>query len=134
MTMRLKFKNDDAPPAFVTVGATEVARCGHAVTVQADPNYLKETLAKLRSRDCSSCRAQRVTAEKTAGHDRREGNRLPDGAVFSATYDATRKRWSGTLTINGQVFQDERNGVFGLMAMLDRQYRRSLAPVVAATP
>ncbi len=61
--------------------------------------------------------------------------RLPDGAQFAATYDASIRRWVGTLTtlVGGEpmVFTEKRRGVFTLMGCLDVKYREA---VNAASP
>jgi hypothetical protein len=59
--------------------------------------------------------------------------RLPDGSRFDVGYDATAVRWIGTLTIPGvPVFTAGAGGVYGLLAALDRQYRKYLKRLAAA--
>jgi hypothetical protein len=51
--------------------------------------------------------------------------RLPDGANFNVSYDATEKRWSGFLAIPGfEPIVGGHSGVFKLLTFLDREYRR----------
>jgi hypothetical protein len=57
-----------------------------------------------------------------------EKSRLPDGSRFNVVYDATAARWSGTLTVGGQVFESDAGGVFKLLVKLDTKYRLSLVP------
>jgi hypothetical protein len=54
--------------------------------------------------------------------------RLPDKAAFNLLYDAETTSWTGTLTVDGQVFEGQGPAVFKLMALLDAKYRRSLEP------
>jgi hypothetical protein len=64
-----------------------------------------------------------------------DAGRLPDGAEFTAKYDAKAKRWTGKLTIGDAVFDSTASGVFRLMINLDASYRASIgtraAPVTA---
>jgi hypothetical protein len=55
-----------------------------------------------------------------------DAGRLPDGAEFTAKYDAKAKRWTGKLTIGDAVFDSSASGVFRLMINLDAAYRASL--------
>ena len=54
--------------------------------------------------------------------------RLPDGAVFNASYDGTAMKWSGTLIIGDITLTAETNGVFTLMRVLDAKYRARVTP------
>jgi hypothetical protein len=47
--------------------------------------------------------------------------RLPDGAIFSARYDAASTSWAGTLTVAGQTFQGAAGGVVQLLRQLHEQ-------------
>lgn len=51
--------------------------------------------------------------------------RLPHGAHFDVTYDAEKMEWSGTLTVNGQVFEGSVSGVMTLLRTLDGQFREN---------
>jgi hypothetical protein len=50
-------------------------------------------------------------------------DRLPDGAVFHVEYSAAAQTWTGTLTVNGQVFKGTAGGVFRLLVKLDDDFR-----------
>ncbi len=54
--------------------------------------------------------------------------RLPDGATFLMGYDAGKKEWLGTLTVEGVQFTLRAGGVFRLLEQLDKMYRSSLVP------
>lgn len=62
--------------------------------------------------------------------------RLPDGAQFSAVYNAERVEWNAQLIIPARIvgtgrigelrFAKTGHGIFGTLANLDRQYRREM--------
>lgn len=62
-----------------------------------------------------------------AVEDKFAKDRLPDGAEFRATYDATAVLWTVSLTakVNGEsiVFSTQRRGIFPALMALDRLYR-----------
>jgi hypothetical protein len=64
--------------------------------------------------------------------------RLSHGANFNLTWDAEARKWSGTLTVpqggiyNGSLTTGEDSAVFGLLAQLDRAYRK--LPAEEAAP
>jgi hypothetical protein len=105
--------------------------CGHKVGcryLQGDkcPACLKR---QQRQRNRAKHQAQ-AEAKAQAGA---AASRLPDGATFTATYDANTQLWIGTLTTAGQVFEAEHSAVFRLMAALDALYRQTLQGVNDAT-
>lgn len=69
--------------------------------------------------------------------ERKTDFRLPDGAQFSAVYDAANVLWSGRLILPAQphvgtagvgpmIFAGQGGGVFMLLQKLDRQYRKHM--------
>jgi hypothetical protein len=60
-----------------------------------------------------------------------DAGRLPDGAEFTAKYDAKAKRWTGKLKIGDAVFDSTASGVFRLMINLDASYRASIGTMAA---
>lgn len=148
--IRLKFR-DSSPITISAVtppvqGATKprpptagtealVVKCGHTIAFEL---YVKDTFrdqrrAKTVIRDCPACRQARVQAEAIAGKERRAKKattfakslkpRLPDGAHFAATYDATQVQWTGTLTIEGVAFKRGASNLNKLLHRLDDDYR-----------
>jgi hypothetical protein len=101
--------------------------CGHT-----------QPLANVTSSVCPQCRAKARqkraarSAERQDHRDRHADERLPDGAHFDVTYDATNTTWSGTLIVRlrgqaeAQTFEGTACGVFALLRQLDRQYRAAL--------
>lgn len=86
-----------------------------------------------------------AAAGQAPGRDNRKGRprpaqkpqclasgRLPHGARFVVDYDAGKECWSGTLTVDGQVYTDSASGVFKLLQRLDRQFRESPPATVQA--
>ena len=111
--LRLKFNEQHASEATLplkpplSVG-TELlhAACGHAISfdLYAKDPHREGRRVKALSRACPACRQARAQAEVTAAADRRAIRkkgpppsgfkpRLPDGARFTATYDAIAVRW-----------------------------------------
>ena len=60
-----------------------------------------------------------------------DAGRLPDGAEFTAKYDAKAKRWTGKLKIGDAVFDSTASGGFRLMINLDASYRASIGTMAA---
>jgi hypothetical protein len=89
--------------------------CGHKTGII----YLQGSL-------CAGCQNARRRARTRSWRQDPMKSRLPDGATFSATYDAEAERWVGTLAIDGQVYEAEAGGVFQLMKDLDALYRTRL--------
>ena len=48
--------------------------------------------------------------------------RLPDGAEFSATYNASAKRWKATLTIGDYVDREEQSGIHHAIHQLGHRW------------
>jgi len=129
-------KQRQKPPV---VGIEEVVCvCGHKAKFEhfADKQdkYREQRRTKITSRPCAQCR---IEAHKKA-HPKKQKNRfsqgrLPHGATFHATYDAESKKWTGTLTIEGTVFSDQRGGVWKLMGELDKKYRQALVLIESST-
>lgn len=79
------------------------------------------------------CRRERAARRRAAREAKREAKavpdagRLPDGAVFHATYDAAKQEWTGSLELlNGFQFTASESGIFKLLRTLDVLYRQSL--------
>lgn len=64
----------------------------------------------------------------------RERPRLPDGARFDVVYDATEKRWTGTLIAGGHTVSGRAGGVFTLLGVLDQKLRSRLRPGLIDEP
>ena len=136
-----KPKPKPRPP---TVG-TEVllVKCGHTIVfdLYAKDSFRDQRRQKEASRDCPPCRQARVQAEAIAHKERRARKavtkaatfakslkpRLPDGARFAATYDATQVQWTGTLTIEGSTFEQRASSLNKLLHRLDDVYRAAMA-------
>lgn len=115
-------------PEKPTPGPQVVFKCGCKVAVR----YMENV-------PCPGCvRANRVkrNAEKRAAREAKgepksavpDAGRLPEGAVFHATYDAAKQEWTGSLELlNGFQFTATESGVFKLLRQLDTLYRQSLA-------
>ena len=131
-------------PRPPTVGTeTLLVKCGHTIVfdLYAKDSFRDQRRQKEASRDCSPCRQARMQAEAIALKERRATKkttkaasfakslkpRLPDGARFAATYDATQVQWTGTLTIDGLTFERSASSLNKLLHRLDDVYR-------AATP
>jgi hypothetical protein len=149
--IRLKFR--DASPAATargpavqgvrspkprppTVGIEDlVVKCGHTIAfdLYAKDAFRDQRRAKAVKRDCPPCRQARVQAEAIALNERRAKKvvtfakelkpRLPDGARFTATYDATQVQWTGTLTVEGATYERSGGSLNKLLHRLDDVYR-----------
>ena len=107
-------------------------KCGHTIDFDLygkDP-FRDGRRQKAVSRDCYACRQARVAADIAAAAKRKATKaaqklrpRLPDGARFTAVYDAKETRWTGTLTIDGVVFERRASGIRQLLNRLDDAYR-----------
>jgi hypothetical protein len=106
-------KKECAPGEILTYA------CGHKIGA----HYLQGT-------KCPGCVRHAQQARRAARSSELASNvgpthRLPDGAVFTALYDAAQQQWTGTLALSqGPVFEVSRTGVFQLLRSLDAQYRR----------
>ena len=158
--VRLKFKESPAEavaavpaakaqkPRPPTVGTEALlVKCGHTIVfdLYAKDSFRDQRRQKEASRDCSPCRQARVQAEAIALKERRATKkttkaasfakslkpRLPDGARFAATYDATQVQWTGTLTIEGLTFERSASSLNKLLHRLDDVYRAA-TPAAAA--
>jgi hypothetical protein len=124
----------------VTVACGHVERFG--LWEDKKDRYRKERRAKLVSRPCQACRAQRQQEEQQAAQQRRQERRrgrtlperLPDRSRFEVVYDAATQSWSGTLTVGTDTFTDTAGGVFRLLELLDRQYRDFQAGTLVLSP
>jgi hypothetical protein len=115
-------------------------RCHHAQR-RRGPRPPKRAGAKLTEETCPAPKPEpgpiKPEAAKVKPKPKRDpdAGRLPDGAEFTAKYDAKAKRWTGKLTIGDAVFDSTASGVFRLMINLDASYRASIgtraAPVTA---
>lgn len=59
--------------------------------------------------------------------------RLPDGAVFEATYNAANQTWTGTLHIPGEplVIQNTCKGIHQLFSELGKTWQKNQSPATA---
>ena len=127
-------------PRPPTVGTEALlVKCGHTIVfdLYAKDSFRDQRRQKEASRDCSPCRQARVQAETIAHKERRARKavtkaatfakslkpRLPDGARFGATYDATQVQWTGTLTVDGLTFERSASSLNKLLHRLDDVYR-----------
>lgn len=125
-----------------------VVKCGHSIAFEL---YVKDAFrdqrrAKAVQRDCPPCRQARVESDAAAAKERRAKKkatfakalkpRLPDGARFSATYDAAAVQWTGTLTVEGATYERQGSSLNKLLHKLDDVYRatKNPAPVEAPAP
>ncbi len=97
-------------------------RCGHMEPVKC-----------FLAGDCPACRnkTRKARIEKVMAKQESKGvqtlGRLPDGACFSASYNAVAQEWTGCLTIGDSVFMATASGLQrSLLSKLDAEYRRSL--------
>jgi hypothetical protein len=124
-----------------------LARCQHVERLplfepKAD-KFLAARRQKAQGRDCSSCRRARHEAQLKAAAELKATKRLqclpqrlPDKSSFFVRYDATTESWNGELitTIGNEpvTITGQKSGVFGLLRLLDREYRslarRATAP------
>ena len=95
--------------------ATAAAPVGDAPSAQSNPGSAKPE-------------APKVTPKPNRDPD---AGRLPDGAEFTAKYDAKAKRWTGKLKIGDAVFDSSASGVFRPMINLDASYRASIGTMAA---
>lgn len=119
-----------------------VVKCGHSIMfdLYAKDTFREQRRAKAVSRDCPPCRQARVKADAAAAKERRATKkatfakslkpRLPDGACFAATYDATAVQWTGTLTVDGVTFERSGSSLNKLLHKLDDVYRTTKVIVV----
>ncbi|HSX22311.1 MAG TPA: hypothetical protein VLE97_06000 [Gaiellaceae bacterium] len=131
------------PPAIGTEPV--VVKCGHSIVfdLYAKDTFREQRRAKAVSRDCPACRQERVKADALAAKERRAKKkatfakalkpRLPDGARFAATYDASAVQWTGTLTVDGVTFERQGSSLSKLLHKLDDVYRTTTV-IVAPSP
>lgn len=151
--MRLKFKDSSsssppvkaAPPPPAKVGSEEVVvKCGHTIVfdLYAKDPFRDQRRVKAVSRECQACRQVRVATDVAAAKERKAKKasfakalkpRLPDGARFAATYDATAVQWTGTLIVEGATFERRASSLNKLLYKLDDVYRASLPAAVASS-
>lgn len=139
--MRLKFNNETPAPT--------VHKCGHPL----DPKKSRPCEAcgqqihakggfRSAKKSCLACSAENLAKDKADVTRRLEEKkaqlaseraaaeagvyRLPDGARFDVSYDASTTTWSGTLTIGPKVFTAKHQAVFKLLRKLDRLARTEL--------
>lgn len=129
-----------AKPRPPTIGTESLAvKCKHSIAfdLYAKDPFRDQRRAKATQRDCPACRQARVKAEAAAGKVRRAKKvtfakvlkpRLPDGARFVATYDATKVQWTGELTVESTTFERSAPSLNKLLHRLDDDYRASLPP------
>ena len=127
-------------PRPPTVGTEALlVKCGHIIVfdLYTNDSFRDQRRQKEAARDCPPCRQARVQAEVIALKERRATKvatkaatfakslkpRLPDGARFVATYDATQVQWTGTLTVEGLTFERRASSLNKLMHRLDDVYR-----------
>lgn len=123
-------------PRPPTVGTEAlVVKCGHTIAFDlfAKDAFRDQRRTKAVTRDCPACRQARVQADMAAAKERRAKKtktfaqslkpRLPDGARFVATYDATQVQWTGSLTIDGMPFERSASSLNKLLHKLDDMYR-----------
>lgn len=135
-------------PRPPTDGTEElVVKCGHTIVFDlfAKEGYRDQRRTKAVTRDCPACRQARAQADMAAAKERRVKKaktfaqslkpRLPDGARFVATYDATQVEWTGSLTIDGVPFERRASSLNKLLHKLDDMYRAAKSdPAVAQDP
>jgi len=96
-------------------GAVVTHVCGH-----------KTGVANVASRVCGQCMVAARKARRVRKAQRADlVPRLPNGALVMAHYDALTTSWSGTLEVEGQVFEGRASGLFPLLRALDQQYREA---------
>lgn len=131
-------------PRPPTVGTEALlVKCGHTIVfdLYANDSFRDQRRQKEASRDCPPCRQARVQTEAIALKEHRARKavtkavtkaatfakslkpRLPDGARFGATYDATQVQWTGTLTVDGLTFERSASSLNKLLHRLDDVYR-----------
>lgn len=126
-----------APP--IVKWETVKAACGHdfqfGLFDDKKDKFRDARRTKQAARDCADCRKKKQEAQEAQGRAKREAKkkarenrwnvpRLPDGATFHVSYDASSLRWSGSLFIPGcPEFSNDSSAVFKLLRKLDTQYR-----------
>jgi hypothetical protein len=146
-------------PFIPFVGFEDVmARCGHVEKFGLLPDnkdrFRQDRRKKAMGRDCRACREKRQLEQEEAARlrlaekerrktqepqrraggekaTRPESGRLPDGSRFEVSYDATKERWSGTLTVptdGGEpaTFNGSGSGLVRMLSSLDKLYRATL--------
>ena len=129
-------------PRPPTVGTEALlVKCGHTIVfdLYANDSFRDQRRQKEAVRDCPPCRQARVQAEAVALKARRATKaapfakslkpRLPDGARFVATYDATQVQWTGTLIVEGLTFERSASSLNKLLHKLDDVYRTTPSTV-----
>lgn len=100
-------------------------RCGH-----------EQGIPGIAAGDCWTCRNKARVEKNIRNRGRfeakreanRDANRLPDGAVYCKTYDASTKTWTVTLAIPGvPVLSAQGSGSFRTETEVDKLYRAWLA-------
>ena len=125
-------------PTPPSIGTEKLAvKCGHTTVfdLYAKDPFRDGRRQKALSRDCPACRQARAEADAGAAAERKVKKaaqkalkirpRLPDGARFTAVYAAETTQWTGTLTIDGVVFERRASGIKKLLDRLDDAYRES---------
>src|SRR5262249_39808288 len=108
--------------------------CGHSDTFNLlegeIPAHQASRLAKWKSKKCQACVEAEIARQRAGADERRQLKRLPDKSVFHVQYDAEETKWRGSLTVPSdegtgtRTFDGESTGVFRLLKLLDRQYRK----------
>lgn len=155
-TIRLKFSDSSSkPPPIVAVSRAKppapivgseqlLATCGCRIAFDLyakDPHRDGRRL-KAIGRACPACRQVRAQTEAAAAIARKAKKkqsvgymfkpRLPNGARFTSTYDATVESWTGTLTIDGAIYEATARSLSKLLHRLDDVYRAALVAAVSA--
>jgi len=149
----------EKPKPAVVGHETVTCSCGHTATLELfaekQDKFRDVRRKKLQDRPCQACRVAtheaRQAAEQAAAAARPKkpkkppvpgsrdsqfrppATRLPDGSEFSLRYSAATKTWTGTMTVEGETFEQTCSGVFRLMKLLDRAYTMSYWKKAAAT-
>jgi len=132
------------PPPPIVAYEDVKAACGHiekfGLFADKQDKFRDARRDKVRKRPCKACRAQKQKEQEEAAKVRRSrkkqnmvaypnNGRLPDGAKFDLSYDATVSLWRGTLAVLGTTFTDTGATERRLCSRLDRQYRQAVAAV-----
>lgn len=120
-------------PKTTTAPPPAAKKAKKPARVEADPDSIithscghKTGARFLQGSPCPGCVRQARQKRREGQQQRQTVPRLPDGATFSATYDAAAERWAGSLVIGGRVFEAEAGAVFCLLKVLDGMYRATL--------
>lgn len=101
-------------------------KCGHTVGLK----HL-EGIHCLKCRNDAGKKAALARRQLPMEKPDKDSHRLPDGAEFQAVYDATTKRWKGSLYFgpvdHRVVLTDDSGAVMKLLGKLDTQYRAWVA-------